>query len=288
MDTFDKVDFPWQFRQVRANGLSFHCAHMGEGPLVLLLHGFPECWYSWRYQIPVLARYYQVVVPDLRGYNLSSKPTETSAYLLDYLVEDVVALARAWGASQFRLVGHDWGAMVAWATALRHPYRVTKLAALQVPPPKAWRDNLTPQQIAASFYIALFQVPGLAEWQLSANDYRQIRAVFTHPSVRPGQITAEDIQYYVEAIKRGSLTAMLNYYRANFPLGFAPDLQTAVQVPTLFIYGEDDFAITPDLTYRLDRYVLSDYQELRIPQCGHWSQQECPELINEALLKFLV
>ncbi|WP_218082494.1 alpha/beta fold hydrolase [Anthocerotibacter panamensis] len=282
------MDFPWQFRTVQANDLEFHCAHMGEGPLVLLLHGFPECWYSWRHQIPALARHFRVVAPDLRGYNLSSKPREVSAYLLDYLVEDVMALARAWGESHFYLVGHDWGAAIAWAAALRHPYRVSKVAALQVPPLLAWRENLTPQQLLASFYILLFQIPGLAEYRLSADDYRMIRSIFTHPSVRPGKINPEDIQYFVDAIKRGSLTAMLHYYRANVMRGFAPDLLARIQVPSLFIYGEDDFAITPELVYRLDRYVLSDYQELRIPECGHWSQQEYPELVNETLLKFLL
>jgi epoxide hydrolase 4 len=278
--------FSWQFRDVKANGLTFHCAHQGEGPLLLLLHGFPECWYSWRKQIPVLAQHFTVVAPDLRGYNYSSKPSNTSDYLLDYLIEDVVALAQAWGETHFYLAGHDWGAMIAWGTALRHPYRVLKVAALQVPPPQAWRENFTPAQLVASAYIPFFQVPLLPEWQLSANDYRLVRELFTHPSVRPGQITAEDVQYFVDAIKRGSLTAMLNYYRANGVAGIAPELLTPVQVPSLFIYGEADFAITPDLTYRLDRYVLSEYQELRIPNCGHWSQQEYPELVNDALLKF--
>jgi len=282
------MKFPWQFKEVRANGLVFHCAHMGEGPLVLLLHGFPECWYSWRHQIAPLAQHFQVVVPDLRGYHLTSKPAEVQAYLLDYLVEDVVALAKAWGASKFRVVGHDWGAMIAWATALRHPFRVPQVAALQVPPPMALQYNLTPRQLVSSWYIGAFQVPGLAEWQLSDQDYRVIRSLFTHPSIRPGRITAEDIQYFVSAIKKGSLTAMLNYYRANLGAGLAPDLMTPVQVPSLFIYGEDDFAITSDWVYRLDRFVLSDYQELRIPECGHWSQQEYPELVTDALLKFFL
>ncbi|WP_287127714.1 alpha/beta fold hydrolase [Candidatus Cyanaurora vandensis] len=281
------TEFPWQFKDVQANGLVFHCAHLGEGPLLILLHGFPECWYSWRHQIVPLAQHFRVVVPDLRGYNLSSQPPDTRAYLLDYLVEDVVALARAWGESRFRLVGHDWGALIAWATALRHPYRVPRVAALQVPPPLALRDNLTPRQLWASRYIALFQIPGLAEWYLSDQDYRLVRSIFTDPTVRPGKITAEDIQYFVAAIKRGSLRAMLNYYRANFGPGLAPDLMTPIQVPSLFIYGEDDFAITPDFVYRLDRYILSDYQEVRIPACGHWCQQEYPEVVTEALLKFL-
>ncbi len=281
------MDFPWEFSFVEANGQTFHCAHLGSGPLLLLLHGFPECWYSWRHQIPVLAQQYQVVVPDLRGYNLSSKPPRVQDYLLDYLVEDVIALAKAWGATQFRVVGHDWGAMIAWATALRHPYRVLKVAGLQVPPPMAWRNNITPQQLGVSFYMALFQIPWLPEWQLSQDDYRLIRSIFTHERVRSDKITAGDIQFFVDALKQSSLTPPLNYYRANLTRGLAPDLQTRVPVPSLFIYGENDFAITPDLVYRVDRFVLSAYQEVRIPGCGHWCQQEFPEVVSEALLRFL-
>ena len=257
-------------------------------PLVLLLHGFPECWYSWRHQIPVLAEYFRVVAPDLRGYNLSEKPREVSAYHLNYLVEDVLALADYYGAEQFYLVGHDWGAMIAWATALLHPERVLKLAALQVPHPRRFLENMKGNQLQASCYVAAFQVPGLPELMISLNNYRLIEEILTATTSKPGTFSQADIQVFKEACAQpGALTAGINYYRANLGLNNQlQQFQDPVKVPTLFIYGEKDFAILPETVKDLKKYVDSAYQEVRLPDCGHWVQQEAPEAVNQALMAF--
>jgi pimeloyl-ACP methyl ester carboxylesterase len=282
-------------RQIIANHLRFHLVEEGferpnqtDKPLVLLLHGFPECWYAWRHQIPVLAEYFRVVAPDLRGYNLSEKPREVSAYHLNYLVEDVLALADYYGAEQFYLVGHDWGAMIAWATALLHPERVLKLAALQVPHPRCFLENMKGAQLQASCYVAAFQVPGLPELMISLNNYRLIEEILTATTSKPGTFSQADIQVFKEACAQpGALTAGINYYRANLGLNNQlQQFQDPVKVPTLFIYGEKDFAILPETVKDLKKYVDSAYQEVRLPDCGHWVQQEAPEAVNQALMAF--
>jgi epoxide hydrolase 4 len=285
-------------RQIIAHDLRFHVVEQGftgtktkqnSKPLVLLLHGFPECWYAWRHQLPALAEDFRVVAPDLRGYNLTEKPTEVSAYRLNYLVEDVLALADHYGAEQFYLVGHDWGAMIAWATALLHPERVVKLAVLQVPHPRRFLENMKGAQLQASWYIAAFQVPGLPELMMSLNNYRLLEEILKSTTSKSGTLSQADIQVFKEACAQpGALTAGMNYYRAN--LGLNNQLQQfkdPVKVPTLFIYGEKDFAILPETVKDLKKYVDSTYQEVRLPDCGHWVQQEAPEAVNQALLTFL-
>jgi epoxide hydrolase 4 len=285
-------------RQIIVHDLRFHVVEQGftgtktkqnSKPLVLLLHGFPECWYAWRHQIPALAEDFRVVAPDLRGYNLSEKPTEVSAYRLNYLVEDVLALADHYGAEQFYLVGHDWGAMVAWATALLHPERVSKLAVLQVPHPQCFLEHMKGAQLQASWYITAFQVPLLPELMISLDNYRFVEQGFLHPSTKLGTISKADIQVFKEACAQpGALTGGINYYRAN--LGLNNQLQQfkdPVKVPTLFIYGQKDFAILPETVKDLKKYVDSTYQEVYLPDCGHWVQQEAPEAVNQALLTFL-
>lgn len=285
-------------RQIIANQLRFHVVEQGfEGtkakqnskPLVFLLHGFPECWYAWRHQLLALAEDFRVVAPDLRGYNLSEKPSDVSAYRLPYLVEDVLALADHYKAEQFYLVGHDWGAMVAWVTALLHPERVVKLVVLQVPHPRLFLENMKGAQLQASWYIAAFQVPLLPELMIGLDNYRFVEQGFLHPSTKPGTISKADIQVFKEACAQpGALTAGINYYRAN--LGLDNQLQkykAPVKVPTLFIYGEKDFAILPETVKDLKKYVDSTYQEVRLLDCGHWVQQEAPEAVNQALLAFL-
>src|SRR5437762_4792299 len=143
-------------------------------PLVILLHGFPEFWYSWRHQIPVLGARFHVVAPDMRGYNLSDKPPHISDYRIEYLVQDVIGLIKHFGKSQAAIVAHDWGAGVAWAVAQRHPEAVSKLAALQVPMPVAWRDNMTLRQFLSSWYMFFFQLSRLPEWWASRKDFARI------------------------------------------------------------------------------------------------------------------
>jgi pimeloyl-ACP methyl ester carboxylesterase len=272
-----------------------HYAECGAGEeLVLLLHGFPECWYSWRHQLPVLGAQYHVVAPDMRGYNLSDKPPQVEDYRIESLVEDVVGLIRHFGKEKAIVVGHDWGAAVAWAVAQRHPEVVSKLAALQVPPPKAWQANFTLRQFLSSWYMFFFQLPRLPEWWAQANDFARVERMYRETSFRPGAFTDADLSVYKEALSQpGALTSAINYYRANvFRSLFAHKDKSRegdqkIRVPTLFIYGELDMAVLPSTVRGLERFVSASYSELRIPDSGHWVQNEAVAEVNAALLNFL-
>jgi pimeloyl-ACP methyl ester carboxylesterase len=278
----------------QVGNVRLHYAECGGGDdLVILLHGFPECWYSWRHQLPVLGERYHVVAPDMRGYNLSEKPKGVENYRIEPLVQDIVELIDYFGKKKAAIVAHDWGAGVAWALAQRHPELVSKLVTMQVPPPAAWRVNFTLRQLRHSWYMFFFQLPRLPEWWASANDFARIDKMFRETSVRAGAFSAEDIAVYKEALRQpGALTASINYYRANVFRSLirggveTPD-QGKIKVPTLFIYGEHDMAIVPDTVRGLDRFIDAPYRELRIPDSGHWVQNEAIEEVNNALLEFL-
>ncbi|MGH9902498.1 MAG: alpha/beta fold hydrolase, partial [Pyrinomonadaceae bacterium] len=193
-----------------------HYAERGDGArLVLLLHGFPECWYSWRHQLAALGDEYRVVAVDMRGYNLSSKPERVKDYRIDALVDDVLGLVRHFGAREAAIVGHDWGAAVAWAVAQRYPEYVWKLAALQVPPLAAWKANITLRQALRSWYMLFFQLPLVPEWWISANDFAALERMFKR-TARRGTFTDTDVAVYKAAMREpGALTGAINYYRAN-------------------------------------------------------------------------
>jgi pimeloyl-ACP methyl ester carboxylesterase len=272
-----------------------HYAECGEGErLVVLLHGFPECWYSWRKQLPALGRRFKVIAPDLRGYNLSDKPADVGAYKINRLVDDVTGLIRHFGAREAAVVGHDWGAAVAWAVAQHYPDYVWKLAALQVPPPAIWARNLTLKQLLRSWYMFFFQLPSLPEWWIRRDDFAALGKMFRTTS-RPGTFTDEDIAVYKAAAREpGALTASLNYYRANFGRFFGRgwrerEVRTheRVRVPTLFVFGERDMAIVPETVRGVADYVDAPFTELRLGRANHWVQQEYPAEVNAALLSFL-
>ena len=279
------------------NGIRLHYAEAGSGDaLVILLHGFPEFWYSWKKQLDALSGSFHVVAPDMRGYNLSDKPARVEDYKIDELVADVVGLIDHFGAKQAAVVGHDWGAGVAWAVAQKHPERVSKLAVLQVPIAAAWRDNMSLRQLLRSWYMFFFQIPWLPEWLISRQDFRAIERTFTEKLGRKNSFTAEDVARYKDAARQpGALTGAINYYRANvFDRLFARKQQGdanksngRVRVPTLFIFGEQDFAILPATVRGLDKYIEAYYHEVRIPDSGHWVQNEAPAEVNAALLEFL-
>jgi pimeloyl-ACP methyl ester carboxylesterase len=273
-----------------------HYAECGTGDdLVILLHGFPEFWYSWRHQLPVLGERYHVVAPDMRGFNLSDKPAGIKNYRIDLLVKDVLGLIKFFGKEKAAIVAHDWGAGVAWALARRHPEAVSKLVAMQVAPPAAWRANLTRRQFRRSWYMFFFQLPRLPEWWASANDFSRVEKMYRETSVRPDAFTDADIAVYKEALRRPeALRSSLNYYRANvFKSLFRGGVHTPkerdgrVRVPTLFIYGEQDVAIVPETVRGVDRFIEAPYRELRIPDSGHWVQNEAAAEVNAGLLDFL-
>ena len=278
------------------NGIRLHYAEAGSGDnLVILLHGFPEFWYAWHKQFDALSESFHVVAPDMRGYNLSDKPPRVEDYEVDKLIADVIGLMDHFGAQQAAIVGHDWGAGVAWAVAQKHPERVAKLAVLQVPVMAAWRANLTLKQLLRSWYMFFFQIPRLPEWLISRQNFRAIDRTLAKVT-RKNSFTSEDIERYKEAARQpGALTGAINYYRANvFGRLFAPKRDGEgkasngrVRVPTLFIFGEQDFAIIPATVRGLDKYIDAYYHEVRIPDSGHWVQNEAPEEVNAALLEFL-
>lgn len=285
-----------QHAYAQLDGIRLHYVECGSGDeLVILLHGFPECWYSWRHQLPVLGETYHVVAPDMRGYNLSDKPSGIQSYGIESLVNDVVGLIKYFGKGKAAIVAHDWGAGVAWALAHRHPELVSKLVAMQVPPPAAWRENFTLRQLRHSWYMFFFQLPRLPEWWASANDFARIEKMYKETSFRSGAFTDEDIAVYKEALRQpGALTGGLNYYRANvFKSLFRGGVETPkeadgrIRVPTLFIYGEQDIAVLPQTVRDVGRFVDAPYRELRIPDSGHWVQNEAVEEVNQALLDFL-
>jgi len=276
------------------------CGREGER-LVLLLHGFPECWYSWRHQLTALGGAgFRVVAPDLRGYNLSDKPARVEDYRMEKLVGDVLGLIDHFGAQDAAIVGHDWGAAIAWAVAARHPERVWKLAALQVPPLPVWFANMTVKQALSSWYMLFFQLPYVPEWRLGLNDFGGLDGMLKKTS-RPGTFTDTDLAIYKNALRQKSeatnttaLTAAINYYRANVFANLsrssgdkAKARGARIRVPTLFIYGERDFAIMPESVRDVGKHIDAPYRELRLANSNHWVQQESPAEVNAALLSFL-
>lgn len=206
-------------RRIPVRGLTLSVAEAGpeDGPLTVLLHGFPETWWGWRHQIgPLAAAGLRVVAPDQRGYGLSSRPEGIAAYHLDRLADDVTGLADALGHDRFRLVGHDWGGLVAWWVAARHPDRLERLAILNAPHPDVFGAYARrhPTQALRSVYVGLFQLPGLPEALLRVGDCAALRRALTNSS-RPGAFSPHDLDLYAAAWRRpGAITAMLNWYRA--------------------------------------------------------------------------
>jgi pimeloyl-ACP methyl ester carboxylesterase len=271
----------------------------GTAPLVVLLHGFPECWYTWRRQLSVLAEAgYRVVAPDLRGYNRSSAPVGVDSYRMEELVADVRGLVEHRGASRATLVGHDWGGLVAWESAIREPEMVDRLAVLNVPHPDLYRRHLlrSPGQLVRSWYVFAVQLPWIPERLLEAEGYRLVDETLTH---MPGAeaFTTEDIERFRVAMERSdSPSGPLNYYRASARetvetglrslLGADDPTERPVDVPTLVLWGERDPALEVSLLDGLDGLV-ADLQVSRFPDTGHWPHAEHPQRVNDELLAFL-
>jgi pimeloyl-ACP methyl ester carboxylesterase len=295
-DSLINLDSSIRHGYAQIGGVRLHYAERGSGGrLVILLHGFPECWYSWRHQLMALGERYTVVAPDMRGYNLSDKPARVEDYKINLLVDDVLGLVRHFGHEQAAIVGHDWGAGISWAVAQMHPEYVWKLVAMQVPPIAAWRANMTLRQALRSWYMLFFQLPRVPEWLMSAKDYAFVERTFKKTVARPGTFTDTDIAVYKKALREpGALTAAINYYRANtFSLflkrnrGQEEISDGRIRVPTLFIYGEQDHAVMPETVRDVKSYIDAPYREVRIKQSAHWVQNEAVEEVNAALQSFL-
>ena len=258
-----------------------------DGPVVVLLHGFPEFWYSWRQQIePLSSAGFRVIVPDQRGYNKSSKPRGAASYALSQLTSDVLAIADQLGQDRIFLAGHDWGAAVAWCVALLHPRRVAKLATLNVPHPSVMRRylNTNRRQLRRNWYMFFFQLPWLPEAAFSAFDFRfGVRSLVR--SSLPGTFSAEDLAQYRTAWSQpGALTAMINWYRAAFRYRTKfPD--STVHVPTRILWGERDAFLLSAMAHDSLRYC--DSAELyTLANASHWLQHEEPARVSELLIDF--
>ncbi|MFL5378930.1 MAG: alpha/beta fold hydrolase [Myxococcales bacterium] len=270
------------------NGIALHCAEAGTGPLVILLHGFPEHWASWRYQMPALVEAgFRAVAPDLRGYGECDKPRGLDAYRIDVLAEDVALLVTALGADRAAVVGHDWGGALAWYAAMWHPERVSRLVVLDCPHPSRMARALrTFRQWRRSWYALLFQIPAVPEALLRANDFALLRGIFRLDPARNGAYSAEDIEGIVRAAaKPGALTAMIDYYRAS--LRRRPHKRwLPIAAPTQVIWGQRDRYLAPELAAPDPQWV-PDQRVLYIPGASHWVQADAPERVNEALIEFL-
>lgn len=262
-----------------------------KGPLIILLHGFPEFWYSWRYQIPQLVEMgFHVLAPDMRGYNLSSKPSAPESYGSDYLSRDVAALIMHLGRSSATVVGHDWGGAVAWYFGMRYPQLLNRLVIMNAPHPEEFPIHLLdPNQFMKSFYMFIFQIPGLGERLLAKNNFARLRRLLRNNPINPLAFSTEDIERYVEAAARpGALTAMLHYYRAAAKALFQPrtfPIQ-AVRAPVLVIWGEQDTALSPNLAQVRSSFAPRLKIE-RIEHASHWVQIDAPREVNKALREFL-
>ena len=267
-----------------------HYVEAGKGPLVVLLHGFPQSHHMWRHQIPALAEAgFRVVAPDMRGYNLSDKPEGIEPYRVGTLARDVERLIVERGGEKASVVGHDWGGIVAWLAAMRYPERVEKLAILNVPHPARFSDGLTmPKQLLKSSYMFFFQIPWLPEKALSANDFAVLRAGFRRNPMRTGAIPEEDAERYVEALSRpGALTATINYYRALLrnPSEMRALLRK-IEAPTLVIWGEKDVFLSQELADPGPLWV-PDLRVERFPNASHFVAEDRPDEVNALLLDFL-
>jgi pimeloyl-ACP methyl ester carboxylesterase len=317
-------------RTVETNGIRMHVAEQGEGPLVLLCHGFPESWYSWRHQLTALAAAgFHAVAPDMRGYGQTDQPGEIDQYTLLHLVGDMVGLVDALGGGPAVIAGHDWGAPVAWHAALLRPDRFRAVIGLSVPyrPRGSVRPTTAmPQTDDAIFYQLYFQAPGVAEAELSRDVRSSIRRILfsgsgegrrahaglgnpaavgmvprgggflrhtAEPATPPSWLTEADVDFYAGEFTRAGFRGGLNWYRnidRNWEL-MAPYAGARVTVPALYVAGDQDLVVhfrgMDQLLPNLKKFVPELRQTIMLPGCGHWTQQERPKEVNDAILAFL-
>jgi pimeloyl-ACP methyl ester carboxylesterase len=281
------------FRTIRANGLDFELLEAGAGDrLALCLHGFPEHAVAWQHQIPALvAAGYRVWAPNQRGYGRTTRPPGVAAYSMLHLLDDVAALIDVSGARTVTLLGHDWGAAVAWFFAMRRVRPLERLVIMNVPHPivfvhalrTSWRQRLR------SWYIAFFQIPVLPELLLRRDHARPIVDAFLRSAKHPENFSADELETYrAQADEPGALRAMLAWYRAaarTLP-ALIEERSAPIAVPTLMLWGEDDFALGKETTYGTDRYV-ADLELIYLPGVSHWLQTDATERVNALLSAFL-
>lgn len=314
-------------RTVTANSIKLHIAEQGEGPLVVLCHGFPESWYSWRHQLAALAAAgFHAVAPDMRGYGQSDRPDSVDQYTLLHLVGDMVGLLDALGAEQAVIAGHDWGAPVAWHAALLRPDRFRAVIGLSVPfRPRghAAPTSVMPQRDDAQFYQLYFQTPGVAEAELERDPRETIvKLLFAasgdvprrgtgqgdvgmvprnggfltrmpSPAALPRWLTKADVDFYAAEFARTGFRGGLNWYRnidRNWEL-LAPFAGAKVNVPALYMAGDRDLVVAfrgmDKLVPNLKNFVPQLRNTIMLPGCGHWTQQERASEVSAAMIEFI-
>ncbi|MDA1263536.1 MAG: alpha/beta hydrolase [Planctomycetota bacterium] len=274
-----------EHHEIDASGVKLHAVSLGEGPLVVMLHGFPDYWFTWRDLMEALAVDHQVVALDLRGYNRSAQPEGVANYSWPHLLGDVEATVKHFGAERATIVGHDWGGAISWQYAMRFPHRVERLVILNLPHPAGLMRELAnnPEQQANSQYARDFQAPDAHE-RLS-------------PEALASWVTDDDARaHYVEAFERSSIEGMLAYYKANFPASAGgaggatpapPPSFPEVQCPVLQIHGLDDSALLPGGLNDTWEWLSSDYTLVTIPGAGHFVQQDAEELVRRSVLAWI-
>jgi pimeloyl-ACP methyl ester carboxylesterase len=273
---------------IEAGGQRFEVATAGDPAspkLALLLHGFPECAFSWREQMRFLAeRGYRVWAPNQRGYGNSPMPRGVKSYAVDLLVNDAANLIDASGANQVHLAGHDWGALVAWEFAMRRARPIERLAIFNVPHPAIFREQIRTNkaQRRRSLYVLFFQLPWLPEFMLRRKNGAMIDQAFRGMAVDKSRFSDDVLAVYrANALRPGGATAMINWYRAaGRRFGDVNAPAPVIEVPTLMVWGEEDTALGKELTLGTDRYV-KDLTLRYLPRVSHWVQQEAPERVNE-------
>ncbi|MEX2590355.1 MAG: alpha/beta hydrolase, partial [Chitinophagales bacterium] len=270
-------------KYIKVNGINMHYVEQGEGSLLLLLHGFPEFWYSWRHQIPELAKHFHVVAPDLRGYNETDKPKSVSAYSIPEVTKDILELIENLGYEKAIVVAHDWGGAIGYELGMQHPEKLEKLVILNSPHPSIMKKHLTGNfsQLRRSWYMFFFQIPLLPEFFMRSNLRKNFKKTFRGWAVNKANFPDAVIEEYVKAFeKKGALTAAINWYRAALRSWKQPkSAKKPVSVPTLIIWGEDDKALGKELTYNMDKYFSAPYKVKYLSNCSHWVQNEYPDKV---------
>jgi pimeloyl-ACP methyl ester carboxylesterase len=261
-----------------SGGLKIHYHTLGKGPLVILIHGFPDYWYSWRDQMPELAKHFQAVAIDQRGYNKSDQPKGVENYKVDKLIADVDAVRKHFKQDKVIVVGHDWGGLVAWTYAMTHPEKTDRLIVLNLPHPKCLLRELAnnPEQQKNSQYARNFQKEGSEKALTPA----LLSAWVKEPDAR---------KHYVKALERSSMEGMLNYYRANYPREPYKDEQTfpPVKCSVLMIHGLEDPYLLPGALNDTWKYVEKDLTLVTLPKAGHFVHRDAPETVTTTMVRWL-
>ena len=297
MEINELLEEGWTSNYAQLSEVKLHYVKAGSGPLLILLHGFPENWYSWKYQIGPFSRHYTVVAPDMRGYNLSDKPDGIEPYHVEKLVRDISELITVLGYEKAEIVGHDWGCAIAWGMALLHPEQTEKLVAICIPHPAQFARDYS-----ASFFMKLvwwhfrfLQIPRFPEWYLSIFDYLFLKSLFYIYSGKVSRVKPF-LRPFLDGLSRDKGKAFhcaINYYRSNMDLklsNFAKIGENRVKCPTLLLFGRKDPIWTASQAKRAPEtaeYIDAPFEFEEYKHIGHWTMMEDPETINARILKFL-